>query len=58
MYMTEEKIASRMEATIWHSEAPVPDVNGMGKLALSEVAHSKGLKVVMTGLSYSCSTAR
>lgn len=47
--MDEEAIASRLEDTIWHSEAPTADVNGMARLAMAEVAHSRGIKVVLTG---------
>jgi asparagine synthase (glutamine-hydrolysing) len=45
----EEVMASRLEDTIWHSEAPTADVNGMARLAMAEVAHSRGIKVVLTG---------
>lgn len=47
--MDEEAMASRLEDTIWHSEAPTPDVNGMGRLAMAEAAHASGMKVVLTG---------
>jgi asparagine synthase (glutamine-hydrolysing) len=49
VYMDEEAMASRLEDTIWHSELPTSDVNGMARLAMSEVAHSRGFKVVLTG---------
>lgn len=45
----EEALASRLEDTVWYSETPLPDVNGMGRLAMAEMAHAKGLKVVLTG---------
>lgn len=47
--MDEEALASRLEDTIWHSETPTPDVNGMGRLAMAEAAHASGMKVVLTG---------
>lgn len=49
MHMDESAIAANFEDTAWHSEAPNPDANGIGKLAMSEVVHSKGFKVVITG---------
>ncbi|KAI9926063.1 hypothetical protein ASPWEDRAFT_106759 [Aspergillus wentii DTO 134E9] len=47
--MTEESIASRFEDVVWHSEAPFADTNGTGKLAMAEMVHSHGIKVVITG---------
>jgi asparagine synthase (glutamine-hydrolysing) len=47
--MDEEAMATRLEDTIWHTEVPTADVNGMARLALSEAAHAKGIKVVLTG---------
>ncbi|KAL1965994.1 hypothetical protein VTN77DRAFT_4934 [Rasamsonia byssochlamydoides] len=47
--MDEAALAARLEDVVWYSETPTPDVNAMGKLAMSEMVHSKGLKVVLTG---------
>ncbi|RYP67284.1 hypothetical protein DL769_005812 [Monosporascus sp. CRB-8-3] len=47
--MDEEALASRFEDTAWHSEIPLPDLNGMGRLALAEAVHSQGIKAVITG---------
>lgn len=49
--MDEASLAPRLEDVVWHSESPVPDVNGMGRLAMAEAARSSGLKVVLTGQS-------
>jgi len=49
--MDEAAIAARFEDATWYSETPLPDVNAMGKLAMAEMVHSKGLKVVLTGTS-------
>ncbi|KAL4732896.1 nucleophile aminohydrolase [Aspergillus similis] len=47
--LTEEEIASRFEDTAWYTETPIPDVNGMGRVAVGELAHSHGKKVILTG---------
>ncbi|KAL4883930.1 nucleophile aminohydrolase [Aspergillus karnatakaensis] len=47
--MTEAEIAKRFEDTVWYTEAPIPDVNGMGRIAVGELAHSHGKKVILTG---------
>ena len=47
--MDEQAMATRLEDTIWHSESPTADVNGMARLAMSEIAHARGIKVVLTG---------
>jgi hypothetical protein len=47
--MTEDEIAVRFEDTVWYTEAPIPDVNGMGRVAVGELAHSHGKKVILTG---------
>ncbi|OJJ08832.1 hypothetical protein ASPVEDRAFT_47981 [Aspergillus versicolor CBS 583.65] len=49
VHVTEDMIAKRFEDTIWYSEAFTADTNGMGKLAMAEVAHEAGFKVVITG---------
>lgn len=51
VHMDEPNLASRFEDAVWYSETPFPDLNGIGKLALSEKVHSLGTKVVLTGLS-------
>ncbi|KAL3434133.1 nucleophile aminohydrolase [Aspergillus tetrazonus] len=47
--LTEEEIASRFEDTVWYTETPIPDVNGMGRVAVGELAHSHGKRVILTG---------
>ncbi|KAM0345658.1 hypothetical protein ACHAPU_006312 [Fusarium lateritium] len=47
--MDEAALAARFEDTTWHSEVPLPDLNGMGRLALAEAVHAQGIKVVITG---------
>ncbi|KIN08789.1 hypothetical protein OIDMADRAFT_108177 [Oidiodendron maius Zn] len=49
VYMDEQAMATRLEDTIWHTESPTADVNGMARLAMSEIAHARGIKVVLTG---------
>ncbi|KAL2871493.1 asparagine synthetase B family protein [Aspergillus lucknowensis] len=47
--MKEDEIAARFEDTVWYTETPIPDVNGMGRIAVGELAHSHGKKVILTG---------
>lgn len=47
--MDEEAFASRFELATWHCEHHNPDLNYIGKFALSEVPQSLGFKVVLTG---------
>ncbi|PWY90451.1 asparagine synthetase [Aspergillus sclerotioniger CBS 115572] len=47
--LDEETIAARLEDTVWHTETPIPDVNGMGRLALADAAHAAGKRVILTG---------
>jgi asparagine synthase (glutamine-hydrolysing) len=47
--MNESAVASRLEEVAWYSETFCADVNAMGKLAMSEMVHSRGFKVVVTG---------
>ncbi|KAJ6091736.1 hypothetical protein N7467_003705 [Penicillium canescens] len=47
--VNEETFASMFADTVWHSETPMPDTNGMGRLAMAEVAKSHGIKVILTG---------
>ncbi|KAJ5161820.1 hypothetical protein N7492_007212 [Penicillium capsulatum] len=49
VHVTEDVIAAKFEDTVWHSEFTMPDTNGIGKLAMAEVAHSHGSKVILTG---------
>ncbi|KJK68381.1 Glutamine amidotransferase domain protein [Aspergillus parasiticus SU-1] len=49
VYLDEEAIAARLEDTVWHSETPAANVNGMGRLAVAEAAHAMGKKVILTG---------
>lgn len=45
----ETAVASRLEDVVWYSECPLPDVNGMGRLAMAQKAHERGFKVILTG---------
>ncbi|KAL6915119.1 hypothetical protein FSST1_012879 [Fusarium sambucinum] len=47
--MDEEALVARFEDTTWYSEVPLPDLNGMGRLALAEAVHAQGIKAVITG---------
>ncbi|KAK5167962.1 uncharacterized protein LTR77_006529 [Saxophila tyrrhenica] len=47
--MDEEAFASRFEEATWHCEHHVPDLNYIGKFALSELPQKHGFKVVLTG---------
>ena len=47
--MNESSLADRFEAATWHSEHTNPDLNYVGKFALSEVPQEEGYKVVLTG---------
>ncbi|KAF2720885.1 putative asparagine synthetase [Polychaeton citri CBS 116435] len=47
--MDEEALASRFEDATWHCEHHNPDLNFIGKFALSEVPREEGYKVVLTG---------
>lgn len=47
--MDEEGFASRFEDATWHCEHHNPDLNYVGKFALSELPHALGFKVVLTG---------
>lgn len=49
MAIDEAAMASRLEDVVWHSEAPVADVNATGRLAMGEMARSRGIKVILTG---------
>ncbi|KAL4927571.1 asparagine synthetase B family protein [Aspergillus undulatus] len=51
--MDEEEIAMRFEDTVWFTETPIPDVNGMGRVAVGELVHSHGKKVILTGEDFS-----
>ena len=47
--MDEEALAERFEEAVWHCEQHNPDLNFVGKFALSEVPREAGYKVVLTG---------
>ena len=47
--MNEEELAKRFEEATWHCEHHNPDLNFVGKFALSEVPRAQGFKVVLTG---------
>lgn len=47
--MDEQGFASRFEDATWHCEHHNPDLNYVGKFALSEVPRELGFKVVLTG---------
>ncbi|KAK6389737.1 hypothetical protein LTR65_006219 [Meristemomyces frigidus] len=47
--MNEEELARRFEDAVWHCEQHNPDLNFVGKFALSEVPAEAGYKVVLTG---------
>lgn len=48
-HMNEAELAARFEDATWHCEHHNPDLNYVGKYALSEVPHELGFKVVLTG---------
>lgn len=48
-HMNEAELASRFEDATWHTEHHNPDLNFIGKFALSEVPLEAGYKVVLTG---------
>jgi len=48
-HMNEAELAARFEDATWHCEHHNPDLNYVGKYALSEVAVRNGFKVVLTG---------
>ncbi|KAL4890992.1 hypothetical protein BDV59DRAFT_209333 [Aspergillus ambiguus] len=45
----EHTIVSKFEDVAWHSENPLPDVNGVGRLTMAETARAHGIKVILTG---------
>lgn len=47
--MNEEALARRFEDATWHCEHHNPDLNYIGKFALSELPQELGFKVVLTG---------
>lgn len=47
--MNEEELAKRFEDATWHCEHHNPDLNFVGKFALSEEPRKYGFKVVLTG---------
>ncbi|EON67269.1 asparagine synthase (glutamine-hydrolyzing) [Coniosporium apollinis CBS 100218] len=48
-HMSEAALAERFEDATWHCEHHNPDLNFVGKYALSEVPREVGFKVVLTG---------
>jgi asparagine synthase (glutamine-hydrolysing) len=48
-HMNEEQLASMLEEATYHCEHHNPDLNYVGKFALSELARQKGCKAVLTG---------
>lgn len=48
-HMNEAELANRFEDATWHCEHHNPDLNFVGKFALSEVPRDAGYKVVLTG---------
>jgi len=48
-HMSESELASRFEDAVYHCEHHNPDLNFVGKYALSEVPRQYGYKVVLTG---------
>ncbi|KAK3207607.1 hypothetical protein GRF29_103g1550207, partial [Pseudopithomyces chartarum] len=48
-HMNETELAARFEDATWHCEHHNPDLNYVGKYALSEVPQELGFKVVLTG---------
>jgi asparagine synthase (glutamine-hydrolysing) len=48
-HMSEAELARRFEDATWHTEHHNPDLNFVGKFALSEVPLEAGYKVVLTG---------
>jgi hypothetical protein len=51
-HMNEKELAARFEDATWHCEYHNPDLNYVGKYALSEVPQEVGFKVVLTGQYY------
>jgi len=47
--LDETAIATRLEDVVWYTETVIPDANGMGRLAMAEVVHAEGTKVVLSG---------
>ncbi|GES62463.1 asparagine synthetase [Aspergillus terreus] len=45
----ENAVVARFEDLVWHSEIPLPDINGIGRLAMAETAKAYGIKVILTG---------
>ena len=47
--MTEDEFVNNYSDSIWHCESPLPDLNFIGKVALSRLTREKGVKVILTG---------
>lgn len=50
--MDEPALASQFDETVWFSETPSWDVNGITKVIMSEKVHALGLKVVLVGVCF------
>lgn len=48
-HMDETELANRFADATWHAEHTNPDLNYIGKFALSEIPQAEGYKVVLTG---------
>ena len=48
-HMSEAELTARFEEATWHCEHHNPDLNYVGKFALSELPRELGFKVVLTG---------
>ncbi|PYH92659.1 hypothetical protein BO71DRAFT_456709 [Aspergillus ellipticus CBS 707.79] len=49
VHVTEELLASRFEETIWFGETVFPELTGVCKLHLAQLAKSQGIRAVITG---------
>lgn len=45
-------IVSKFENTVHHCGAPMLDTNGIGRLAMAEVAELHGMKVIIAGFPF------
>jgi len=46
---TPERLADGLEHTVWHTEAPLPNLNSVGKQMLSAQVRERGYKVCLVG---------
>ncbi|KAI8089926.1 putative asparagine synthase [Halteromyces radiatus] len=47
--VSEQDLVDNFAETIWHTEQPIENMNGVGKFLLSKHCYESGFKVVMTG---------